>query len=616
MQVMHAVTSVLLIIVAAAGDQTCTKAHSKFDDSKVVFAMIARDASDELESTIRNIEAAGALFKDWNAIVYENDSRDNTLELLEEWARVNPDRVRVASETGVRDQYDAFTERLGYARNKYMEAIERAEYASFDYLVVVDTDMCIRWSIGDNLKTIASMQEPWSMISANGVGAITAGKGTQWVYQDRFAYRDEYSVCWDPSDGVILIHPQAPKFALRINNVFDPRGPPVPVTSAFGGFAIYKIAHTKGCRYKPMFDDCEHISFHRCMQEQHGAKLFVHPAVIVEWKSSGGLQLEGARCTPSADWDSPVHHTLASYVRGFEQAVTATDAGEGESKMFPLWGTSEGDKRLAADSGSPSVKCKTLAEMYGEDAVIDDDDEEDEEMAINEPKGGALEDADVDVLSEEPSTFEVRLTAFYQRYNPEKIGEVQAMLAKFAGKEARLFELLRLKYGVRKEDLAMQDAQVGKNLPLYNMSTANALPPPPLPPLSISLLRFFALMNLITPILHRRCTCTHIGSRLASLPRPSWSNPPLQRRQYRRACPLTTTKTRGSVAVESQACVCLTLLSASLLVSGTGSSTQIRTRSVTVDLTWRCISTKRLIRLQRLLQLQSARSQSLRSRRA
>ncbi|TMW69264.1 hypothetical protein Poli38472_001420 [Pythium oligandrum] len=45
-----------------------------------------------------------------------------------------------------------------------------------------------------------------------------------------------------------------------------------------------------------------------------------------------------------------------------------------------------------------------------------------------------------------------RLTAFYQKYNPEKLGEVETVLAKYKGKEAQLFNALVKKYGPEPDD--------------------------------------------------------------------------------------------------------------------------------------------------------------------
>ncbi|GLE02111.1 hypothetical protein PINS_up010949 [Pythium insidiosum] len=45
-----------------------------------------------------------------------------------------------------------------------------------------------------------------------------------------------------------------------------------------------------------------------------------------------------------------------------------------------------------------------------------------------------------------------RLVAFYERYNPEKLGEVDTVLSKYKGKEAQLFNALVKKYGPEPDD--------------------------------------------------------------------------------------------------------------------------------------------------------------------
>lgn len=52
----------------------------------------------------------------------------------------------------------------------------------------------------------------------------------------------------------------------------------------------------------------------------------------------------------------------------------------------------------------------------------------------------------------EPWTTEERLVAFYEKYVPEKVDGVPALLEKYAGKEAKLFDALVKKYGPEPED--------------------------------------------------------------------------------------------------------------------------------------------------------------------
>jgi hypothetical protein len=57
-----------------------------------------------------------------------------------------------------------------------------------------------------------------------------------------------------------------------------------PVLSSFNGLAIYKFIKTVGCKYlgrNPrdeghIPEDCEHVSFHKCMIEKHNAKIRIY----------------------------------------------------------------------------------------------------------------------------------------------------------------------------------------------------------------------------------------------------------------------------------------------------------------------------------------------------
>jgi len=62
------------------------------------------------------------------------------------------------------------------------------------------------------------------------------------------------------------------------------------------------------------------------------------------------------------------------------------------------------------------------------------------------------EDKPVKVRPSEPWTVEERLTAFYEKYVPEKIDSIPSLLEKYAGKEDKLFQALVKKYGPEPED--------------------------------------------------------------------------------------------------------------------------------------------------------------------
>ena len=57
----------------------------------------------------------------------------------------------------------------------------------------------------------------------------------------------------------------------------------IPVNSAFGGIAIYKIKSIQECRYNGLYDDegekCEHVDFNECIRSK-GGKIFINSSFL------------------------------------------------------------------------------------------------------------------------------------------------------------------------------------------------------------------------------------------------------------------------------------------------------------------------------------------------
>lgn len=68
----------------------------------------------------------------------------------------------------------------------------------------------------------------------------------------------------------------------------------------------------------------------------------------------------------------------------------------------------------------------------------------------NAGEGG--DEAEASNKPTDPWTTEERLTAFYEKYQPDKVSEVPNLLSKYAGKEDKLFLALTKKYGPEPED--------------------------------------------------------------------------------------------------------------------------------------------------------------------
>lgn len=93
-----------------------------------------------------------------------------------------------------------------------------------------------------------------------------------WVFRDSLAFRDSRfgRNGWRRHEHV----------------AHSPYEAPFEVQSCFGGLAVYDVARSHfdtQCSYDSYADnDCEHVSFHRCMRE-HGYKIVMNPRMVVRY---------------------------------------------------------------------------------------------------------------------------------------------------------------------------------------------------------------------------------------------------------------------------------------------------------------------------------------------
>lgn len=236
---------------------------------RVVIAGLARNIALVLGRTMARIEKTGRMFKEYSVLIFENDSRDNTQTQLKEWAKCNKN-VTVISESR-NDPINPGTRclnratRMAFYRNKYRELIA-TKYASYDNVIVLDTDLPGGWSY-DGIANTFGQQTEWDFAGSNGI-----------IYKDyegvigRPLYYDAWAFRWHTSWN--------PVFARQINPRYWPRGEPMlRVNSCFGGLGIYKTEAMLIAEYDG--SDCEHVPFHRRMTDAGMDKLYMNPSQIV-----------------------------------------------------------------------------------------------------------------------------------------------------------------------------------------------------------------------------------------------------------------------------------------------------------------------------------------------
>lgn len=210
----------------------------------VVFCGLARDCAQHLHNTLSAIAHIGKLFRQWGAVVYENDSRDRTLSTLRDWQSRWP-RILIKTATLNDKKWSmARSSDRGTAMARYRNTchnIVLEQFSAADAVIVLDLDLS-RYSVNGILHTLSFWGE-FDVMASNGLRR----DGTRYVQYDAWAFRKS---SWDPM-----------KFKDVKNGVYPLGSPLISVRSAFGGLAVYQMNAYKAAEYGG--GDCEHVVFHR-----------------------------------------------------------------------------------------------------------------------------------------------------------------------------------------------------------------------------------------------------------------------------------------------------------------------------------------------------------------
>jgi hypothetical protein len=241
-------------------------------EQSVIFCGIARDNAREIPAVLGSIMATGGLFGRYAAVVYENDSSDQTRELLFAWRDWMPCDIRVISEKHNIQKRPSLGF-LAYCRNQYLREIGKPEFDSYTHVIMVDFDMGYGWSPAGVVNSF--YQSEWDVMAANG---IFTRMGNMW---DAFAFRtaelnEPYSrTKYGPIENYWPVI-NTPAY----QRIYPPGTPLVPVYSAFGGLCIYRKAILDGLSYDESSEDCEHVSLHNAIREK-GGRIFMNPGMTI-----------------------------------------------------------------------------------------------------------------------------------------------------------------------------------------------------------------------------------------------------------------------------------------------------------------------------------------------
>ena len=267
---------------------------------KVIFAGCVRNCERWLPKVLTNIEKYSSYFFKSHFIFIENDSTDNTKEILGKWYKnrncssINMDGLKNIPKRGLR---------LEAARNAYLKIIKDSNsLKKYDYLIVMDFDDVSIFEIEKKniLKSIEFLNSDKSI-----AGVFSNQRG---MYYDMWTLRHK-TICpvdvWEEILDYKIKNKVTDEIAyectLKKRKFYlDENNSPLEVDSAFGGFAIYKMDYILknqkpyiGSKIKKIdknntikWQVCEHVQFNMGIKDL-GGKLYILP-YLINGENKGG----------------------------------------------------------------------------------------------------------------------------------------------------------------------------------------------------------------------------------------------------------------------------------------------------------------------------------------
>lgn len=260
--------------------------------SSIIICSIVRDAEVGLRRNIPVINELCKYFKAYHIYVYENDSNDATKKLLKDWSEMDPMNIHVSinqtdSSKTIPSQKNAGTvnpfyshkriEKMANIRNHYMQYIDDAGWKA-DYLMIVDLDVA-QLFLSPILSSFDTKIE-WDAVCANGYSVSPRFKRR---YHDSYALIEQGDKLPQTEKKIKLL---SEKYgSLKKTDSW------IPVSSGFGGLAIYRFEAINGLRYQCLPNDdkrvevkCEHTSIYQQMHKRGFRKFYLNPGMYLKYQ--------------------------------------------------------------------------------------------------------------------------------------------------------------------------------------------------------------------------------------------------------------------------------------------------------------------------------------------
>jgi hypothetical protein len=267
----------------------------QLSQSFIIVCGIVRDAEKGLKKNIPIINSLCDRAKDYRIVIYENDSKDHTKQLLKQWkADRDSDKIHILLNEGVIfgntipsskdvscNPFFSRTriEKMVFFRNQYIHYLRKMNWQG-DYVIVVDLD--VNRLFLDGILSSFSLSVEWDAITANGYSLSP---------YLRKRYHDAYALVEYGKENEPQTEKKIRQIAFKYGKI-QYKDTPIRVFSAFGGLSIYRYEAIKNIDYQLMFNNdsrvevyCEHYSICFQMKRMGYDKVYINPNMRLKYQS-------------------------------------------------------------------------------------------------------------------------------------------------------------------------------------------------------------------------------------------------------------------------------------------------------------------------------------------
>lgn len=241
-------------------------------NKKVCITALARNIEKYLPETLSTLDQIGKLFYNAKYLIYENDSKDNTKYILEDWSNRSSDHYLISENLnashpcGPSSKSTLRTQALASYRNKCKSYISQ-HLSDSDFILVIDLDF-IFYNIDGLFHSIGYMSHNSHIDAMAGFSYLMQNFNRSFTNYDSWAYRHTW---WSDHQSLM------PWFGIWFPFVGSD---PFKVNSAFGGSVLYSSKMYLSSDYDGY--DCEHVCFHKNIHDSNtDFNLYINPSQIM-----------------------------------------------------------------------------------------------------------------------------------------------------------------------------------------------------------------------------------------------------------------------------------------------------------------------------------------------